>query len=75
MTKFSAVGETPEASFISILEEVVIHHGEDSHDPPLSVIEVIGLPPTAAVRDELGAYGFNSIESSAEGFVGCANTG
>jgi hypothetical protein len=61
--------ETPEASFISILDEVEVHHGDYSHDPPLSVIEVIGLEPTEAVRDELSSYGFGDIELSAEGFV------
>jgi hypothetical protein len=68
VTTFSAA-ETPEASFISILEEVEVHHGDYSHDPPLSVIEVIGLEPTEAVRDELSSYGFGDIELSAEGFV------
>jgi hypothetical protein len=46
-----------------------VHHGDYSHDPPLSVIEVIGLEPTEAVRDELSSYGFGDIELSAEGFV------
>lgn len=52
----------------------MIHHREYSHDPPLSVIEVIGLQPSTAVRDELATYGFNSIESFAGGFVGRADT-
>jgi hypothetical protein len=68
VTTFSPT-ETPEASFISILEEVDAHHGEYSHDPPLSLLEVIGLEPTVAVRDELSSYGFGNIELSAEGFV------
>ena len=68
VTTFSPA-ETPEASFISILEEVEAHHGEYSHDPPLSLLEVIGLEPTVAVRDELSSYGFGDIELSAEGCV------
>ena len=69
VTTFSPVGDSPEASFISILEEVEVHHAESGHDPPLSVIEVIGLEPTVAVRDELSSWGFGDIELSAEGFV------
>jgi hypothetical protein len=68
VTTFSSA-ETPGASFISILETVEEHHGEYSHDPPLSVIEAIGLEPTVAVREELSSYGFSDIELSAEGFV------
>jgi hypothetical protein len=61
--------ETPEASFLSILGAVDEHHGEYSHDPPLSIIEVVGLEPTAAVRDELDSYGFRHVEPSENGFV------
>ena len=62
-------GETPEASFLSILDVVEEHHGEYSHDPPLSVIELIGSEPSAVVRDELDSYGFRDVESSPTGFV------
>ena len=61
--------ETPEASFLSIIGTVEEHHSEYSHDPPLSVIEVIGLEPSAEVRDELDSYGFRNIEPSQDGFV------
>jgi hypothetical protein len=61
--------ETPEASFLSILSSIELHHGEDSHDPPSSVIDVIGLEPSEAVRDELTARGFQYIESSQNGFI------
>jgi hypothetical protein len=56
VTAFRASG-TPEASFVSILESVVDHHGEYSHDPSLSVIEVVGFQPTIDVRHELVEYG------------------
>jgi hypothetical protein len=62
-------GETPQASFLSILSAVEEHHGEYSHDPPLSVIEAIGLEPSAAVREELDSYGFRDVEPSSNGFV------
>lgn len=68
VTTFGAA-ETPLASCLSILGTVEEHHGQYSHDPPLSVIEVIGLDPSAAVREELNAYGFEVIEPSECGFV------
>jgi hypothetical protein len=61
--------ETPQASFLSILGTVEEHHGQHSHDPPLSVVEVIGLEPSAPVREELLSYGFGHIEPSHNGFV------
>ena len=61
--------ETPQASFLSILGTVEEHHGAYSHDPPLSVIEVIGLESSAAVRAELDVYGFCDIEQSTNGFI------
>jgi hypothetical protein len=61
--------ETPQASFLSILGTIEEHHGEDSHDPPLSVIEVIGLELSALVREELDSYGFGDIARSQDGFI------
>lgn len=69
VTTFDSLETTPEASFIRILETVEVHHGEGMHDPPWSVIEVIGVHPTVAVRDELSSYGFSDIELSAAGFI------
>ena len=69
VTTFDSLKITPEASFISILETVEDHHPEDMHDPEWSVIEVIGVDPTVAVRDELSSWGYSDIETSAEGFV------
>jgi hypothetical protein len=61
--------KTPEASFLSILETVEEHHGAYSHDPPLSVLQVVGIEPSAAVIEELAAYGFGRIEPSDDGFI------
>ena len=68
VTTFSPA-ETPQASFVAILDLVEEHHGEYSHDPPVSVIDVIGLEPSAAAIDELDVYEFRHIEPSKNGFV------
>ena len=67
VTTFNPAG-TPQASLVAILGTVEEHHGEYSHDPPVSVLEVIGAEPSAAVREELDAYGFHRVEPSEEGF-------
>ena len=59
-----AAGESPEASFLSILGAVEEHHGEHSHDPPLGVIQIIGVDLTPGIRAELAAYGFDQVESA-----------
>ena len=61
--------ETPEDSLISVLAVVELHHGEYSHDPPVSVLEVIGTPPTRPILDELDGLGFDAVDLTAEGFV------
>jgi hypothetical protein len=68
VTTFNAA-ESPQASFLSILGTVEEHHGKYSHDPPVSVIEVLGLEPSAPIRDELRSYGFGHIKPSQNGFV------
>ena len=55
-----------ESAIRAVVEE---HHGEYSHDPPLTAIEVIGTGASAMVREHLGAYGFLRIEPEAEGFT------
>jgi hypothetical protein len=45
------------------------HHGEHSHDPPLSVIEVIGVSATDAIRGQLVADGFGQTEPDDQGFT------
>ncbi len=61
VTLFNGTGESPDSDsdFLSIIDDVELHHGEDSYpDSPLNVIEVIGTPLADAVRDSLAALGF-----------------
>ena len=60
---------TPEESFLSILDSVELHHGEYSHDPPLSVIEVLGVDATKAIHDALAELGFTEVSTADACFV------
>jgi hypothetical protein len=54
---------------VSIIDTIEEHHGEHSHDPPLTVVEVFGAKATERVRDEFAAPGFRRLEPSPSGFV------
>lgn len=60
---------TAEMSLLSILDTVELHHGQYSHDPPLSIIEVLGTDVTDAIREALAALEFTQIHPSHEGFT------
>jgi hypothetical protein len=49
---------TCEASLLSVLETVELHHGERSQDPPVSIIEVLGTEPSEPIREAFAALGF-----------------
>src|SRR5262245_46789716 len=40
-----------------VLSEVDLHHGEYSHDPPYSVVEVFGADLTPALRQAFAEFG------------------
>ncbi|MDY0357593.1 MAG: hypothetical protein RBR19_17055 [Sedimentisphaerales bacterium] len=59
----------PEDRLVSILSTVDLHHGEFSHDPPYSVLNIIGVEWSPAIQDEFDSFGLNRFEATAEGFV------
>jgi len=59
----------PEDWLISELETIDLHHGEISHDPPWSLINVIGSKWTERTGRELARFGFTTHEDTAEGFL------
>jgi hypothetical protein len=69
ITLFNGSGLSPEAELVEIFATIELHHGEYSHTPPLSEIEVFGARPTAEVRAELSAYGFENVSPSQRGFT------
>ncbi len=59
----------PDGWLISILSVVDLHHGEYSHDPPYSILNVIGVSWSEAIQDELDRFGFLEHAATTEGFI------
>ncbi len=57
-----------EASWRSMLGDIELHHGEYSHDPPVTALEVIGATPNDAALAVLGECGYGVIEHTEHGF-------
>ena len=60
---------SPEDNLIGLLETIDLHHGEYSHDPPYSMLHVIGVKWSKRIERELEEYGFTLHAHTAEGFV------
>ncbi|MEA2136831.1 MAG: hypothetical protein QOC68_4741 [Solirubrobacteraceae bacterium] len=69
ITLFNGGGLSPEAELVEIFPTIEEHHGEYSHTPALSEIEVFGAHPTSEVRAELSTCGFDDISPSQRGFT------
>jgi hypothetical protein len=59
----------PEDWLISMLRTIDLHHGEYSHNPPYSLLDVIGTPWSHRIQEELDELRFLEHEATAEGFV------
>jgi hypothetical protein len=68
ITLFRGDGDI-ERDLLGIVDEVELHHGAYSHDPPVSVIEVFGACATDAVRQLFSSLGFARFEDSRDGFA------
>jgi hypothetical protein len=62
-------GQGPEEWCAEVLGLVIEHHGEYSHDPPVSVLEVIGARPVEQLVNALADYGFAQVSPTPEGFT------
>jgi hypothetical protein len=60
--------DSPEEMLVGILDTVDIHHGEYSHSPPWSELEVYGASPTPAVRAALAEFGVRAFSGTKRGF-------
>ena len=60
--------DSPEELLIGVLGAVDLHHGEYSHSPPWSTLEVYGASATPAVRAALAEFGVNTFSSTRRGF-------
>src|SRR4051794_18532037 len=53
--------ESTDAWVIDILPAVELHHGEYSHNPPVSTLEIHGAVLSPRLRDALHSIGFTHI--------------
>jgi hypothetical protein len=60
---------SPEEWLISEISTIDLHHGEMSHNPPWSIINVIGTPWSESIRTELAQFGFEQHEDTPVGFL------
>ena len=61
-------GKSSEDILINELEQIDLHHGTYSANPPYTVLEIIGLGISDKVKDELAHFGFDQFEPTAHGF-------
>lgn len=70
VTSFVALeGESPEAMCARIAGDVDVHHGEFSHDPPWTEIEVFGVKLTATLRHVFDELEATACTPTQKGFV------
>lgn len=60
--------DSPEQILLTVIEAVDLHHGQYSHDPPWTVLEVFGASPTEEVLAAFRGYGVLRIEETPHGF-------
>ena len=60
---------SPEEDFLGDLDTVDLHHGKYSAQPPYSILEVIGCPPSERIQVALGEIGFEIASTAPDGFV------
>lgn len=61
--------DRPEQRVIRTLFEVDLHHGEASHDPPWTTLEVFGADAAPDVEQALRGHGVTRIERTDSGFI------
>ncbi|MFA5192437.1 MAG: hypothetical protein WC740_17160 [Verrucomicrobiia bacterium] len=69
-----SVSDLPEENLLSVLDDIELHHGHHSADPPYSVLEVIGCEPSLRVSAALDELGFSIVERSTDGFIARTRT-
>jgi len=57
-----------ESDWCAVIDDVELHHGEYSHDPPVSTIEIFGAKMSAAAQKAFRLYGFDLFQDTESGF-------
>ena len=63
-----SMNEDPSLWCIGVLNTIEEHHGQYSHEPPYTILEVIGLSFSQRLRRVFERLGFNSFQDTKEGF-------
>jgi hypothetical protein len=61
-------GDSPEDWCAGVLGTVIEHHGEYSHFPPVSSLEIIGAQPVDSLVATFAEHGFPKVRSTPDGF-------
>jgi hypothetical protein len=69
VTLFTPSELQSEHEFVSQLDMIDLHHGPYSTDTPYTLIEVIGARLTEDAEEALRQLGFDSFQSTTEGFA------
>jgi len=64
------VGEyqSAEETFLGEFGSIDLHHGSYSAQPPYTVVNVIGVQLSHAIKSALSEYGFNEFHATGAGF-------
>ena len=60
---------SPEDALLGVLDTIDLHHGIHSANPPYTVLEIVGTPLTANLKNKLVSFGFDEFQTSSGGFV------
>ena len=63
-----AAGASPEQWVLDILSTVLEHHGEYSHDPPLSFVDIIGVERSPNLTEALISAGLTDFTRRSDGW-------
>lgn len=64
---FSA-SASPETTFLDVVADVDLHHGEYSKERPWTDLHVFGVTLTPTIQDALSGYGIHNFSSTPTGF-------
>ena len=70
ITLFKVAGERdPEGNCVNVIGDVDLHHGVYSSGSRIETLKVIGARPSDRLRQELGGYGFVTLDETPDGFI------
>ena len=69
VTTFTAADDdSPSETCLKVLDQIDLHHGEYSSNPPYSVLEVVGTGFSGPVKVAVEKLGFSRVEPTVNGF-------